>query len=276
MKLIYYSLANFRSDSREHQWIQSIRSLRLHNQTVPVWLLLFNGASVDLLREAERWNVHVCSLGDYGEFMHRAHPRGSVLALYPTFHKFLVLPQLPTEDVTQILYLDCDTFFFDDVGLLFDEYAEYDFYAREEFRSSRSPLGYDPNHIDEKALRSVASRESLHYVEPFNSGVCLLKSDIWKSLSGLRDAYLDFAWRLLCGREMNRHDDDAKVLPIRRAVLEAMTDLDRSRALPYPSKNEWIVEQIALWLALGRLALLHPVGRRPFSRILTTTSFNSS
>jgi hypothetical protein len=69
VRLVYYSLANFPDDSRERQWIQSIRSLRRYNPSIPVWLLLFNGASPELLREAEQRDVRVQLLGDYQEFL---------------------------------------------------------------------------------------------------------------------------------------------------------------------------------------------------------------
>lgn len=253
---MYYSLANFPHDSREHQWIQSIRSLRLYNRSIPVWMFLFNGASNELLREAERWNVHVHLCGDFEEFLRQAHPRGAVLAHYPTFHKFLVLPNLvwssKPQALTQVLYLDCDTFFFDDVDLLFDQHAAEDLCAREEPTSLRSELGYDPKHVDERLLGSIASGEGLRYIPPFNSGVCLLNHGIWRSLAGVRDSYLALAWRLLCGREVNRHGK-VKDPVVRQAVMDAMTDSDRGQALVYPSANDWIIEQIALWLALGRL-----------------------
>jgi len=35
--------------------------------------------------------------------------------------------------------------------------------------------------------------------------------------------------------------------------MNATTDRDRVTALTYPSTNDWIIEQIALWLWLGRL-----------------------
>ena len=253
MRLAYYSLANLPYDSREPQWIQSIRSMRRHNRSIPVWLVLFNGASNELLAEAERWDVHVCFLGDYGEFLEKAHCRGSVLALYPTFHKFLVLTRLPLQTATQILYLDCDTFFFDDVDLLFGLHGVQDWYAREEFMSLRSPLGYDPNHVDEQSLESIARGEGLHYIPPFNSGVCLLNHGIWNNLDGLRDVYLGLAWRLLCGRQMSKPGDKVRDPLLWQAALDAITDWDRAHALPYPSDNDWIIEQVALWLALGRL-----------------------
>ena len=251
MRLAYYSLANFPHDSREHQWIQSIRSLRRYNRSIPVWLFVFNDASKELLDEAERRDVHVCLLGDYEQFLQNAHSRGSILAFYPTFHKFLLLTRLPP--ATQILYLDCDTFFFDDVDLLFDRHGEQDWYAREEFMSRRSPLGYDPNHVDEQLLESIAHHEGLRYIPPFNSGVCLLNHGIWHNLDGLRDTYLGLAWRLLCGREMRKPREEARDPQVWQAVTDAITDCDRAQALPYPSANDWIIEQIALWLALGRL-----------------------
>ncbi len=253
MRLVYYSLANFPDDSREQQWMQSIRSLRLHNPSIPVWLFLFNGASDELLREAKRRDVHVQFLGDYSQFLQRAHARGSVLALYPTFHKFLALENLPLQAITQLLYLDCDTFFFDDVNLLFDLHTTDDWYAREEPGSLRSPLGYNPKHIDELLLRYIVRSENLRYVLPFNSGVCLLNRGVWLDLQGLRDAYLHLAWRLLCGQELSEHEYGLHDPRIRPAVLDAVSDSDRSEALPYPSANDWIIEQIALWLALGRL-----------------------
>ncbi|HKT87362.1 MAG TPA: hypothetical protein VJQ59_02920 [Candidatus Sulfotelmatobacter sp.] len=253
MKLVYYSLANFPHQSREGQWIQSIRSLRAYNRSVPVWLLLFNGASDELLAEAERQSVHVHSLGNYAEFLQRAHPRGSILSLYPTFHKFLALDTLPIESLTQLLYLDCDTFFFDDVSLLFDRHKEDDWYAREEPGSLRSHFAYDPRHVDETMLQYVVRSEGLRYVPPFNSGVCLLNRGIWHKLNELRETYLSTVWRLLCGRELSGHEFNLHDPQIHAAVLDAMTDQERANLLPYPSANEWIIEQIALWLTLGRL-----------------------
>lgn len=256
MRLVYYSLANFPHDSREFQWIQSIRSLRRYNRSIPVWLFLFNGASHELLSEAARWDVHVQSLGDYGEFLQQGHPRGSVLQLYPTFHKFLVLAKLPERGLSQVLYLDCDTFFFRDVNLLFEQYTDHDLYAREEPSSMRSAHGYNPKHVDEWMLESIALQEDLRYVPPFNSGVCLWNHGMWRRVAGLRETYFDLVWRLLCGRQSDENDAAMHDPMVRQAVADVISDEDRRRALPYPSANHWIIEQIALWLTLGRLPQL--------------------
>jgi hypothetical protein len=258
VRLVYYSLAHVPDDSREHQWIQSIRSLRRYHGSIPVWLFLFNEASNELLWEAERRDVHVQRLGDYSEYLQRSHTRGSVLAQYPTFHKFLVLTHLPLQSLTQVLYLDCDTFFFDDVNRLFDRYSADEWYAREEPSSHRSQYPYNPLHVDEELLEHIAHGEGLRYVPPFNSGVCLLNRGIWNRLDDLRIPYLDLAWRLLCGQQLSGDPEEPQDPQVREAVVNASGELDRSRALPYPSANHWIIEQIALWLALG--------GLRSFSR----------
>jgi len=256
VRLVYYSLANTADAGWERQWIRSIRSLRRHNTTIPVWLLVFNGASPRLLEEARRQAVTVQYLGEYRDYLDRIHVRGSVLALYPTFHKFLALRHVPVRHAAQILYVDCDTFFFDDVGRLFDAYTRADWYAREEPMSRRSRYGYNPSHVDEEMLAAIASREAIRAIAPFNSGVCVLNNQVWRRLDRIRVTLLDVAWRLLAGRELLANQAVAHDPSIQRAALDAANELDRARMLPYPSTNTWIIEQIALWLALGHLPRL--------------------
>jgi hypothetical protein len=253
VRLVYYSLANSPGTGLEQQWIQSIRSLRRYNSNIAVCLFLFNGAAAELLSEADRHNVRIEFLGDYAGYLQREHLRGSVLALYPTFHKFLALAHNPFSDANQVLYLDCDTFFFDDVEVLFELYAACDWYAREEPMSRRSHYAYNTAHIDEGVLEHIARHEGLRPIIPFNSGVCLLNHGVWHALQRIRIHYLDLAWRLLSGRELHGNHGMQHDPQIQAATLEAITDFDRSRMLLYPSANTWIIEQIALWLALGHL-----------------------
>ena len=251
--MVYYSLAYSGGSVCEQQWIQSIRSLRRYNSGIPVFLFLYGSASAALLHEAHRSRVNVEYLGDYREYLQRMHPRGSILALYPTFHKFLPLGDGPLDAASQLLYLDCDTFFFNDVEALFHGYAERDWYAREEPLSRRSHCGYKPSHIDESTLESIARQERLRPIRPFNSGVCLLNDPTGSGFDRIRVRFLDLAWRLLVGRELCSRAASGDNAQIHAAVMAAIDAVDRQRALPYPSRNCWILEQIALWLALGHL-----------------------
>jgi len=253
VRLVYYSLAYYHGSPCEHQWIQSIRSLRRYNRTIPVFLFLYSGASPALLNQASQSQVNVHYLGDYCEYLQRMHVRGSVLALYPTFHKFLPLGDGPLDAASQLLYLDCDTFFFDDVEALFHYCAKHDWNAREEPLSRRSHYGYNPSHIDESTLESIARSERLRFISPFNSGVCLLNDHRRIGFERIRVSFLDLAWRLLVGRELCTRPTFGSNEPIQKVVLAAIGSVDRQRALPYPSSNSWILEQIALWLALGHL-----------------------
>jgi hypothetical protein len=251
MKLVYYSLANAAASRHEQQWTQSIRTLRRYNSSIDVTLFLYNGASTEMFEEAARQRVTVRYVGNYSEYLDALYVQGSALAVLPTFHKFLSLAQIPLNGVTQILYIDCDTYFFDDVEILFRRYASSDWYAREEPGSQRSHFGYDPSHIDEAALSQIVQSENLRAIIPFNTGVCLMNNGAWQKLDRIRVSYLDFAWRLLCGCQLGIGHTVDQDPAIRSAVMLAMNDVDRGRALPFPSGNLWIIDEIALWLALG-------------------------
>jgi hypothetical protein len=251
VNLVYYSLSQPANGTYERQWIQSIRSLRRYNQELPVCLLVYDEVSEAILQEADRRNVTVYFLGDYRDCLRRLFVHGSVVAIYPTLHKFLSLRELDTSGISQILYLDCDTFFCDDPAILLATYTECDWYAREAPTSRRSPHGYDPSNIDETMLESIIGQENLTPIAPFNAGVCLLNHGIWKRFERLHVKFLDNVWRLLVGRHQRGADGSDE--EIRRAVLAAAKYFDHSRALPYPSNNFWIAEEIALWLTLGHL-----------------------
>jgi hypothetical protein len=151
-----------------------------------------------------------------------------------------------------MLYIDCDTYFFDDVARLFDNYAQADWYAREEPNSRRSQTGYDPSHIDEDELSNLARIVGSQTFIPFNSGVCLLSDRVRQAFAQVRITFLDLAWRLLSGQRIPDPPDNEYDAQIREA-LRTLSATDRARTLRYPSSNTWIIEQIALWLALGHV-----------------------
>jgi hypothetical protein len=256
VKAIFYSLSYSPGTPYVQQWLRSIRSLRDYNRRVDVHLFLYNSAPSTILSEADRQKVHVHSLGDYDDCLGRLSSYGKVLALYPTLHKFLSWSLASEYDVTQLLCLDCDTFFFTDVDLLFETYSDLHWYAREEPGTNLCPFGRQPEHLDEDGLSAIARREVMASVIPFNSGVCMLNHGIWHAFAELKTFYLETAWRLLVGRHLAVRTA-ASLSPrernIRRTVLAKVDEFERSRAIPYPSTNDWIIEEISLWLTLGRL-----------------------
>ena len=65
MNIAYYSLTCDPAGTHERQWQRSIRSLRRHNQTVPVALCLYGPAGNSTLGVAEQCGVAVHQMGDY-------------------------------------------------------------------------------------------------------------------------------------------------------------------------------------------------------------------
>ena len=69
-------------------------------------------------------------------------------------------------------------------------------------------------------------------------------------------SYLDTAWRLLVGWHLaipeSKHLNNLE-MQVKKAIISEIGDADGLRSLPYPSDNLWIVDEIALWLTLGRL-----------------------
>ncbi len=229
MKRILYSLATG-NERYEQQWIESIGSLRRHNRHIPVHLTLYGKPGDRLLVEAERQRVVIVRHASYEQTLHTALPNYSrMLLANPTLHKIASMRDIPT-DRGQVLYLDCDTFCFDDVERLFDRYANGDFHAREEPYSRRSPNGYDPAYIDEDALASLARRERCSFVPAYNTGVMMLNNAIWRRLGDRFGEFLDLVSRLSPGCK------------------------EVGRRLPLPTSNPWIVEEVATWLVLGRMA----------------------
>lgn len=257
--LVYYSLACVDGGMRERQWVQSVRSLRRHNDRVPVTLFLYGDASDRLLDEAARWSVAVRHLGPYLDcFRELPAHWGPWLAQFPTLHKFLSLRHCPTDGVDQVLYIDCDTFFFGDVEHLAARYRARHWYAREE-----GPLPSefnDPNNcVFHDQLSAIVRQEGLVPVRPYNTGVCFMNGGIWGPFGALAEDFLFYAWRLVLG---------ACLWTPEVVSNRALVDFVRSGAspgecrlaLPYPSNNFWLLEEVAWWLTLGRVPhLTHDV-----------------
>lgn len=242
---------------------RSLESLRAHNRSVPVRIFAFGEMMADQEPLARSLDVEIVSKGSYAAALARRcpAPHAEVLARYPVLHKWLALADLAQGRDDQVLYVDNDTYFFDDVATIFDRCRTHDFYAREEPFSSRSHAGYRPTYIDEPALFALAEAEGCRPLPTYNLGAVLLNHATCVRFAGVISDFLDFVFRLCLGivRDVDPKDYVGETeLEHLRENLARLGD-DR-RALRYPSSNYWIVEQIGLLLALGRIeGLTHDV-----------------
>jgi hypothetical protein len=255
VNLVYYSLVTVEGGRAELQWVQSVRSLRHYNRSIPTYLFVYNTPSYETLIEADRLNVCIVQGGNYRDCFVGMPPAAvSALMRFPTLHRFLSLKACPSVGLSQILFLDCDTFFFGDVAALFDRYRECHFYAREEPNSRRSRYGYDPLYLDEDMLFGVARDEGCLSIPPYNAGVCMFNHGIWQAIAALSADMMTYNWRLLLGTRYRA--------PLRPAIDAQLYNLlgdhvvsewHRAQCLLYPSSNAWIFDQIGLYLTLGRI-----------------------
>jgi hypothetical protein len=201
--------------------VKSIRSLRAHNSAIPVHLFYYDGLPGDVREEAIAQGVVTHDCGEYRSLFSNSSTRRSLLEDFPLLHKLrhgLVLP-----DASQILFVDCDTWFFDDPHELFRAYSTAHVYAREEVSTRQSHFGYDPSWIDEDRLAAIAAAEGLVSLPPLNTGVILMNRGVWREIAWRQDEFLDFVERLLDGR------------------------------LDYPSSSRWVAEELATGLVLGKV-----------------------
>lgn len=238
----------------ERQWLQSIRSVRAYNSGTPIHLFLYNAPSTSILDAAKRYGVTVHLLGNYEAYLRAfVAAKAAPLSKYPTLHKFISLQHCP-DNISQVLYLDCDTYCFANVTTLLSKYMSCQWYAREEPLSARSHLGYDRTYLNETLLYTIARSERLTPVAPYNTGVCILNHGIWRDLAALARDYLMYAWRLLVGLKVYGPKERTGMFD--RDILPCVAEADKLTCLRYPSANRWILDEVALWLVLGKISHL--------------------
>jgi len=146
--------------------------------------------------------------------------------------------------------------------------ANWDWCAKEIPGSRLSASGTTSN-LDEETISDIAKTEGLNPTAPCNTGVCLLNRGLLTGFVELQDAFLDYCWRLMVGMQIDKfqnsergarnasalREKSGKYLDkLRTPVMAAATTEDIERALPYPSDNWWILDEIAWLLALGKIA----------------------
>lgn len=235
-QLIYYVIAPDPGGRLPRQWAQSLRSLRRFNPEIAVHLLHCGEVSRQIQEESDRNKVMVHQLPEYFDLLDKYAPGLDSLRSFPTLHKFLCLDRLPLDNVDQLLYLDCDTYWFADPALLFQRYRTDHFYACAEVGSRAFGNWYDPAYLDEDQVAALSSALGLAVVPPFNTGIMLMHTVMCSRLLALRPWFLATAARLLAGS----------------SVAQA-AGAGSLAALPYPSSNTWLLDEVALWLSLGAI-----------------------
>lgn len=259
-RLVYYSLALSRDEPRPdliRQLDASVGTLRIHNHDISVALFLHGPMAPDLAAVCQAHNIMVHDQGPYEHRLAAFCPIGwPALARYPLLHKFLNFRQLAAAGASQILYCDCDTVFFDDVAKVFDYYAGPDVVAREEVHTSRSPHGIDWSFVDEPLLARLAAKEGAAPIPPFNLGVVLFNNDVWHRFASLDGLVIDYAWRFVTW--MAQHPAIGAAAEYGEFIgageaARLIGSAEAARALPFPSDNRWILDEVALWMALGHV-----------------------
>lgn len=256
MDAVFYSLAFGGSNVAPVQLARSLQSLRQFNPDMPVFVFLFGEPPPGFVEVLRKFNAEVRPLGDHRAYIARTQPdRAELFALDPKLHRWLILEEPELKACTRLLYIDSDTFFFAPASNLFDRYRDADLYAREEPLCRRSIHGYNRSYVDEEAIADLRVREGLSTVPPFNTGVCLFTREMADAITMIVPRYFDYLFRFLSWFHL--HPLPAEATGTNPTQIE-----DRflrpaaGQALPYPSQNRWIVDQIALWLALGQFTKL--------------------
>lgn len=249
---VAYSLVCDPAGFYERQWMRSVTSLRRHNPAIDVAVCVYGAPRPQTLHTAHTARAHVVTCGAYRRALGDlpAHWRQALGRLH--LHKLLSLARLAATPAAPLLYLDCDTYVCGDLNALCDRYDGWGWSAREEPGSARSPHGYDPACIDEPGLARIAGEEGLVPVPPYNTGVFRVSGEAAVTLAALVEDFLWYAWRLLIGACLWRPEivTDSSLPGF---VLSSARSTERRLALPYPSANFWILDQVAMWLTLGRV-----------------------
>lgn len=257
MRLVTYSLSVTgppQMTDYHEQLINSVKSLRTYNTVVPIHVFLYGEHPSGFITGLEREAVTIHRMGSYADAITRIRPRASrALARYPLLHKWLNFHELAPLCPSQILQMDCDTFFFDDVDVLFERYSDCHFYAREEPSSKASHYGYNPNYLDEDKLFALARREGATAVSPCNIGISVLNHGLWTEIAKRRELFLSYAFRFVASMARNPQTRDKLWPVLAEVVMVDLLEQPDTEDLPFPSSNLWILDEVALWLTLGHI-----------------------
>ena len=220
MNLVFYSykksIHDHINDHELKRLDHSISSLRDFNNEIPVYLFCDDPAFIP---PYFRFNYNVNVLPFVDGFDHNMLSAWSI-------HRWYNLKYFEDQS-SNILYLDSDTIFYDDVQYIFDTYSRYDVYGREEFG-----FRHDPNTGGGKGIREALSK---------------VDKAIY-ALGGKEEIY-----KYCCGVMLLNNDIHIKIVDKLDELTELM-NIFKNGAQLMPIPNSRIVDQYAVWILLSRLS----------------------
>jgi len=257
MKIVTYSLSSTdraQTTDYQDQLFNSVQSLRAYNTAVSIHVFLYGQHPHGFITRLERENVTVHQMGSYEDAIRRIKPRAfRTLVRYPVLHKWMNFHRLAPLGPSQVLQIDCDTYFFDDVEILFDRYADCHYYGREEPSSRASHYGYNAEYLDEDKLFALAQHVGAAPVNPCNIGVSVLNHGLWNEVAKRTSLFLNYVFRFVAGLARNPETRGWLWPELAEVVMIDLIEQPDVNDLPFPSTNVWILDQVALWLTLGHV-----------------------
>ncbi|MCB0309453.1 MAG: hypothetical protein KDD48_08780, partial [Bdellovibrionales bacterium] len=188
--------------------VSSIESLRRHNSTIPVYVFHYGQLTEMDEKRLKSLSISLKPMESHYEWFSRNVPVGGhALADCPSLTRWIALDSLKDIDANQVLYIDTDTMFFDDPELIFREYIECDFYAREEPKSQKSTLEYEPSYLNENLLTQTAKSQGGEQIEPFNNGVILMNHRLHQKIFSVRPQIWSNILSATLWKHQNNNDD---------------------------------------------------------------------
>ena len=215
--IVYYS---YKMNKHPHvnthemdRFEHSISSLREFNNEIPVYLFCDDP---DYIPDYFRTEYKV-RIRPFEE-----QPNHGMLFIYRWFN----LQYFADEIDANILYVDSDTIFYDDVQYLFDHYNYMEVFGREEFG-----FRHDPNIGGGRTIR-----EALDYVDQ-----CIVEQ------GGQEQIY-----KYCCGVILFNNGLHTDIIDRLGELVELMCKL-RDGIISYPVPNPRIVDEYAFWVILSRI-----------------------
>jgi hypothetical protein len=235
----------------QSQLLASVSTLRRHNQSLAIHVYWLGPIEDEFLLRLKEHEVEILRKGTYEGLLHD-YPASDLLAKYPILHKYLTPANEANRGWRQLMLVDCDTLFLRDPIGIFEKNVGADVVGRAEPGSKRGSILYDSRYLNEDELASLAKRLGSQFVPPINCGVLLFSDAALRKLVSIGPEVVRMTLRLMAGVATSGEVlQRTELMELRDRLKEDRGLSARISPLPYPSSNQWIVEEIAFWLVIG-------------------------